>query len=161
MCVLMSPLWTPSPGSAHHGAVWAGQVWEEPWHHVQFLEFLLRWPDEYGPKTGQRQIRQQVQVSGYKTLKLHATNTDINQLAGLNLSYYWSYICTCLLVIRKWSWTSAWNEQKVRTTGTSVCRSRAPASRGWCGSTGELCGGFWPVREEHGPTSMTSSDFFF
>lgn len=73
---------------------------------------------------------------------------------NLSLSLIWR-----LCGSRMWSWTPAWRESGVRTTGTSVGRSRAPASRGWCGSTGKLSAGFWPVREEHGPTSMTISDF--
>lgn len=75
---------------------------------------------------------------------------------SVNVSHYWSDLCVC--ESRKWSWTPAWSESEVRTAGTPIGRSKAPASRGWCGSTGELSAGFWPVREEHGPTGMKASD---
>lgn len=97
---------------------------------------------------------QVIKLSGFVQQTL-SYNTLLK--CSINLSHYRSDICVRLCGGRKWSWIPTWSESGVRTTGTSAGRSRAPASRGWCGSTGELSAGFWPVREEHGPTSMTTS----
>lgn len=69
----------------------------------------------------------------------------------------WSGIFDCLCWNRRWLRTRTWRKLKVRTTGTTAGRSRAPTSRGWCWSTGNPSAGFWPVREERGPTGMKSS----
>lgn len=58
---------------------------------------------------------------------------------------------------RRWLWTPTWSEFAVRTTGMWSRRSRTPASRGCCGSTGELSAGSSPVRGEHGLTGRTAS----
>lgn len=102
---------------------------------------------------------QVIKLSGFMQQTL--SYNSVLKAAFSTFSYRWSGVCVCLCEIRKWSWTPAWSESGLRTTGTSAGRSRAPASRGWCGSTGKLFAGFWPVREEHGPTGMITSDFYF
>lgn len=86
---------------------------------------------------------------------IKASGWMYNSCLSVPFELYWSDLCW--RVSRKWSWTLTWRESEVRTTGTSTGRSRAPASRGWCGSTGKLYTGFWRVREEHGPTGQTAS----
>lgn len=77
----------------------------------------------------------------------------VSQWAELTSSR--SDVCDCN--DRRWSWTPTWSESAARTTGTWFGRSRAPASRGWCGSTGELSADSSPVREARGPTGRTAS----
>ena len=80
-----------APGSTHHGAVWAGHIRPLPRHHVKLLELVLRRPDEHGVQTGQRQIWQQIQVSGSQTFQASCWNQALTfQIIDLTLFFFFA-----------------------------------------------------------------------